>query len=79
MKHQIMDSFSKLSFTKMENQASHTFNWLDIISFIENHQVKKKKIGDRKFDQSRHWELGTWLIICAHLIILKGQFRFGAL
>ena len=43
MKHQIMDSFSKLSFTKMENQASHTFNWLDIISFIENHQVKKKK------------------------------------
>ena len=60
MKHQIMDSFSKLSFTKMENQASHTFNWLDIISFIENHQVKKKKLVTEnliKLDIG-NWELG---------------------
>ena len=55
-----MDSFSKLSFTKMENQASHTFNWLDIISFIENHQVKKKKLVTEnliKVDIG-NWELG---------------------
>ena len=40
----------------MENQASHIYNWLDLISFIENHH---KKIGDWKIDQSRHWEFSN--------------------
>ena len=34
-----------------------THNWLDLISFIENHQIEK--IGEWKIDQSRHWEFSN--------------------